>query len=194
MTTTAFRSTARPRFPTRSTRSRRFRSAGWNAEPHRRPRPRRSVQREFRSRRAADRPTHDRLQDDDRLRLADRPGTSKAHGEALGADEVAGARGESQLALSRRSSIPDDILLAWRRRGQARRADARRWRRALAELDPARARRVRAPHPRRPAARTSTDVIDAYKKQARRRGARNRHAQGRRGRAERDRARRAGAR
>jgi len=81
----AFRSTARPRFPTRSDQVKRFKSAGWQAElidgqdqaadrsgDH----PRESLQQ------AVD----DRLQDHDRLRRANKAGTAKAHGEALGAD------------------------------------------------------------------------------------------------------------
>src|SRR5262249_2537280 len=55
-----------------------------------------------------------------------RAGTAKAHGEALGAEEIAGAR----LALDwpyPAFEIPDDILSAWRANGERGRKDRAAW-------------------------------------------------------------------
>ena len=63
-------------------------------------------------------------------------GTSKAHGEPLGAEELAGAK----LALNLSPepfSVPSDVLAVWREAG-ARSRDARSaWEKRLAALDPA---------------------------------------------------------
>jgi transketolase len=60
-------------------------------------------------------------------------GTAKAHGEALGADELKGAKEKLGISLEP-FSVPDDVLAAWReagRRGAPARAE---WEARLAEL------------------------------------------------------------
>ncbi|HET7885848.1 MAG TPA: transketolase [Bradyrhizobium sp.] len=62
-------------------------------------------------------------------------GTAKAHGEALGADELKGAKERLGISLEP-FSVPDDVLKAWREagsRGAAARAD---WDARYAELGP----------------------------------------------------------
>ncbi|MGY3450069.1 transketolase [Bradyrhizobium sp. USDA 4353] len=62
-------------------------------------------------------------------------GTSKVHGEALGAEELKGAK--EKLGISQEPfSVPDDVLAAWReagRRGAPARAE---WETRLAEMGP----------------------------------------------------------
>ncbi|MGJ5042298.1 MULTISPECIES: transketolase [unclassified Bradyrhizobium] len=62
-------------------------------------------------------------------------GTSKVHGEALGAEELKGAK--EKLGISQEPfSVPDDVLAAWReagRRGATARAE---WETRLAEMGP----------------------------------------------------------
>ncbi|CCE02835.1 transketolase [Bradyrhizobium sp. STM 3809] len=62
-------------------------------------------------------------------------GTSKVHGEALGAEELKGAK--EKLGISQEPfSVPDDVLAAWReagRRGAAARAE---WETRLGEMGP----------------------------------------------------------
>ncbi len=62
-------------------------------------------------------------------------GTAKAHGEALGADELKGAKEKLGISLEP-FSVPDDVLKAWREvgaRGAAARAE---WEGRLAEMGP----------------------------------------------------------
>jgi transketolase len=62
-----------------------------------------------------------------------RAGTNKAHGEALGADELKGAKEKLGISLEP-FSVPDDVLKAWREfgaRGAAARAE---WEARFAEL------------------------------------------------------------
>ncbi len=62
-------------------------------------------------------------------------GTNKAHGEALGADELKGAKEKLGISLEP-FSVPDDVLKAWREAG-ARGARAREeWESRYAELGP----------------------------------------------------------
>jgi transketolase len=62
-------------------------------------------------------------------------GTAKAHGEALGADELKAAK--EKLGISQEPfSVPDDVLKAWRSAG-SRSAEARKeWEGRLAEMGP----------------------------------------------------------
>ena len=65
-----------------------------------------------------------------------RAGTSKAHGEALGAEEVAGARKSLNWPYPP-FEIPDEIVSAWRQAG-SRAADARKaWKARLSDTDKA---------------------------------------------------------
>ena len=62
-------------------------------------------------------------------------GTAKAHGEALGADELRGAK--EKLGISPEAfSVPDDVLNAWRAIGARGAAAREEWEARLAELGP----------------------------------------------------------
>jgi transketolase len=63
-------------------------------------------------------------------------GTEKAHGSALGAEEIAGAR--AKLGWSSPAfEVPSDILALWRRAGTRSQATHAAWLQRAAELDPA---------------------------------------------------------
>jgi transketolase len=62
-------------------------------------------------------------------------GTNKAHGEALGADELKGAK--ENLGISQEPfSVPDDVLKAWREAGSRGAAARKEWEERYAELGP----------------------------------------------------------
>jgi transketolase len=62
-------------------------------------------------------------------------GTNKAHGEALGADELTGAK--ENLGISQEPfSVPDDVLKAWREAGSRGAAARKEWEARYAELGP----------------------------------------------------------
>src|ERR1700750_2924403 len=62
-------------------------------------------------------------------------GTNKAHGEALGADELKGAK--EKLGISQDAfSVPDDVLKAWREAGARGAAARKEWEERYAELGP----------------------------------------------------------
>src|SRR5262249_10962075 len=62
-------------------------------------------------------------------------GTAKAHGEALGADELKAAK--ERLGISREPfSVPDDVLRAWREAGARGAAAREAWEARFAELGP----------------------------------------------------------
>jgi transketolase len=65
-------------------------------------------------------------------------GTAKAHGEALGADELKGAKEKLGISLEP-FSVPDDVLKTWREAGSRGAAARREWEARFAEL-PARRR------------------------------------------------------
>jgi transketolase len=89
-------------------------------------------------------------------------GTSKAHGEAPGAAEIAGARKNLNWPYDP-FVVPDEILAAWRKIGARGAPQREAWRKALEAYDPAdRAefeRRIRGELPRGLDA-----IIDAYKR------------------------------
>lgn len=60
-------------------------------------------------------------------------GTAKAHGEALGADELKAAKENLGIALEP-FSVPDDVLKAWRAAGSRGAAARQEWEGRLAEL------------------------------------------------------------
>ena len=60
-------------------------------------------------------------------------GTSKVHGEALGADELKGAKEKLGISLEP-FSVPDDVLKAWREAGSRGAAAREEWEARLAEL------------------------------------------------------------
>jgi transketolase len=62
-------------------------------------------------------------------------GTNKAHGEALGADELKGAK--ENLGISQEPfSVPDDVLKAWREAGARGAAARKEWEDRYSELGP----------------------------------------------------------
>ncbi|KRQ93906.1 transketolase [Bradyrhizobium jicamae] len=64
-----------------------------------------------------------------------RAGTAKAHGEALGADELKGAKEKLGISLEA-FSVPDDVLKAWRDAGSRGAAARQEWESVFAELGP----------------------------------------------------------
>jgi transketolase len=62
-----------------------------------------------------------------------RAGTAKAHGEALGADELKGAKEKLGIALEA-FSVPDDVLKAWREAGSRGAAAREEWQARFDEL------------------------------------------------------------
>jgi transketolase len=64
-----------------------------------------------------------------------RAGTAKAHGEALGADELKGAKEKLGISLEA-FSVPDDVLKAWRAAGSRGAAAREEWENLFAELGP----------------------------------------------------------
>src|SRR5258708_3102515 len=60
-------------------------------------------------------------------------GTAKAHGEALGADELKGAKEKLGISLEP-FSVPDDVLKAWRAAGSRGAAARHEWEGRFAEL------------------------------------------------------------
>jgi transketolase len=62
-------------------------------------------------------------------------GTAKAHGEALGADELKAAKEKLGISLEP-FSVPDDVLKAWREAGSRGAAARQEWEGVFAELGP----------------------------------------------------------
>ncbi|MGO8908330.1 MAG: transketolase [Bradyrhizobium sp.] len=60
-------------------------------------------------------------------------GTNKAHGEALGADELKGAKEKLGISLEP-FSVPDDVLIAWREAGSRGVTPRKEWEARFAEL------------------------------------------------------------
>jgi transketolase len=62
-------------------------------------------------------------------------GTAKAHGEALGADELKAAKEKLGISLEP-FSVPDDVLKAWREAGARGGAERKEWEARFTELGP----------------------------------------------------------
>jgi transketolase len=91
-----------------------------------------------------------------------RAGTAKAHGEALGADELKGAKEKLGISLEA-FSVPDDVLKAWRAAGSRGAAAREEWESVFAELGPRkRAEFERRMRHERPA--TLAKALRAHKK------------------------------
>ena len=91
-----------------------------------------------------------------------RAGTAKAHGEALGADELKGAKEKLGISLEA-FSVPDDVLKAWREAGSRGAAARQEWEGVFAELGPRkRAEFERRMRHERPA--TLAKALRAHKK------------------------------
>jgi transketolase len=89
-------------------------------------------------------------------------GTAKAHGEALGADELKAAKEKLGISLEP-FSVPDDVLKAWRAAGSRGAAEHQEWQSRFAELGPRkRAEFERRLRHERPAALAKE--LRAYKK------------------------------
>ena len=138
----------------------RFKAAGWRAshidghDPG-------QVLRAIRAAKRSDRPTMIACKTTIGFGLPTKAGTNKAHGEAPGAAEVAGARQNLHWPYEP-FVIPDDILEAWRAVGRRGKSKRNAWRKLL-ESKPA---DTRAEFERRIAGNLPTnfdEIIDAYK-------------------------------
>jgi transketolase len=140
----------------------RFKAAGWNA-CHVDGRDVAAILKAVREAQKSDRPSLIACRTTIGLGAPKKEGTRHAHGEALGAEEVAGARKNLNWPYPP-FVVPDEILAAWRDIGARGAADRDEWRRRLSELDPARReefeRRLNGKLPKGLDA-----VIDAYKRQ-----------------------------
>jgi transketolase len=140
----------------------RFKAAGWNA-CHVDGRDVAAILKATREAQKSDRPTLIACRTTIGFGAPKKEGTRHAHGEALGAEEVAGARKNLNWPYPP-FVVPDEILAAWRDIGSRGAADRDEWRRRLSELDPVRRdefeRRMNGKLPKGLDA-----VIDAYKRQ-----------------------------
>jgi transketolase len=140
----------------------RFRSAGWRSlridghDPE-------AILRAIKAAKRADKPTLIACRTTIGFGLPTKAGTSKAHGEAPGAAEIAGARAALKWPYDP-FVVPDDILAAWRDVGARGKGKRARWRRTLAALPPERRaefeRRIRGDLPA-----AFDAAVDAYKRQ-----------------------------
>ncbi len=140
----------------------RFRSAGWRAlridghDPQ-------AILRALRAAKRADRPTLIACKTTIGFGAPTRAGTNKAHGEALGATEVAGTRAALNWPYAP-FVVPDDILAAWRAVGVRGKRSRTKWRRLMKALAPERReefeRRLRGDLPKALEA-----TIEAYKRE-----------------------------
>jgi transketolase len=140
----------------------RFKSAGWRAvnidgqDPS-------AVLRALRAAKRSDKPTLIACKTTIGFGAPTKAGTNKAHGEALGPPEIAGAR----VALHWPYDpfvIPEDILSAWRAVGRKGRGKRNKWQRLLKSKTP----ELRAEFERRQRGDLPADLdatIDVYKKQ-----------------------------
>jgi transketolase len=140
----------------------RFKAAGWNA-CHIDGRDVAAILKAAREAQKSDRPTLIACRTTIGFGAPKKEGTRHAHGEALGAEEVAGARKNLNWPYPP-FVVPDEILAAWRDIGARGAAHRDEWRRRLSELDPVRReefeRRMNGKLPKGLDA-----VIDVYKRQ-----------------------------
>ena len=139
----------------------RFQSAGWNSS-HIDGHDPAAILNAIRAAQNSDRPTMIACKTTIGFGLPTHAGTNKAHSDAQGAAEVAGARKNLNWPYEP-FVIPDDILAAWRAVGAKGKAKNAEWRAALAKLAP----EQRAEFERRQRGGLPKDldqVIDAYKK------------------------------
>ena len=139
----------------------RFKSAGWNAshidglDPE-------AIRDAVHAAQSSDKPTMIACKTTIGFGAPHKAGTNKAHGEALGAEEVAGARKNLNWPYEP-FVVPEDILAAWRTVGARGAPKREAWKRALEALDPA----MRAEFERRIRGDLPKDfdaVVDAYKR------------------------------
>jgi transketolase len=139
----------------------RFQSAGWNAS-HIDGHDPKAILDAVHAAQNSDRPTMIACKTTIGFGLPTHAGTSKAHSDAQGADEIAGARKNLNWPYEP-FVIPDDILAAWRKAGSRGSVQREAWNRAVEALDAKdRAefeRRLRGDLPQ-----GLDQVIDAYKR------------------------------
>ncbi len=107
----------------------RFKAAGWRAS-HIDGQDPAQVLRALRAARRSDRPTMIACKTTIGFGAPTKAGTNKAHGEALGASEIAGARQNLNWPYEP-FVVPDDILEAWRAVGRRGKSKRNAWRRLL---------------------------------------------------------------
>ncbi len=113
----------------------RFKACGWNAfhiDGH----DEKAILRALKKAQASDRPTLIACKTIIGFGAPKRAGTSKAHGEALGAEEIAGARAALGWPYPP-FEIPDFVAAAWRRTGARGKRLQKDWKLKLAAMDPA---------------------------------------------------------
>ncbi len=139
----------------------RFRAAGWKAS-HIDGHDPKAILRALRAAKRSDRPTFIACKTTIGFGAPTRAGTAKAHGEALGAAEVAGAR-EALHWPYEPFVVPDEILSAWRKVGARGKRQNGAWRRAFNAREPQeRAEFERRIHGDLP--KGLDEAIDAYKR------------------------------
>ncbi len=140
----------------------RFKAAGWHAT-HVDGRDVEAIRKAAQDALQSDRPTLIACKTTIGFGAPKKEGTRHAHGEPLGAEEVAGARKNLNWPYPP-FEVPADILGAWREIGAKGAAERDAWTQGLAELDPVRRsefeRRVRGELPK-----DLDAVVDAYKRQ-----------------------------
>ncbi len=139
----------------------RFRSAGWKTSLISGHDPK-AILRAIRAAKRSDQPTLIACKTTIGFGAPTKAGTNKAHGEALGAAEVAGAR-EALHWPYEPFVVPDEILSAWRKIGKRGKRQHDAWRRTLEALEPQeRAEFERRIHGDLP--KGFDEAIDAYKR------------------------------
>ena len=129
----------------------RFQSAGWNST-HIDGHDPKAILDAIHAAQNSDKPTMIACKTTIGFGLPTHAGTQKAHSDAQGPSEVAGARKTLNWPYEP-FVIPDDILAAWRKAGSRGSEKREAWNQAVEALDPKAARRIRAAGARRSAAR-----------------------------------------
>src|SRR5262245_33111324 len=112
----------------------RFKAAGWQAERIDGHDPE-AIAAAIKRARAASRPSLIACKTTIGFGAPHKAGTAKAHGEALGADELKAAK--EKLGISQEPfSVPDDVLKAWRGAGSRGAAARQEWEARFAEVGP----------------------------------------------------------
>ena len=133
----------------------RFEAAGWNARAHRRARSRRRSRRRIATAQKSDRPTLIACKTTIGFGAPTKAGKSSVARLAARRRRDQGRAREARLDVTRRSRSRPTSSTAWRAAGQRGEVRAQGLGRAPRRAAGRQARRVRAPHQRRPAARRS---------------------------------------
>ena len=132
MTTTAFPSTARLRIADLVDQVKRFKSAGWAAELID-GQDQAAIAAAITRAQKSNKPSMIACKTTIGYGAPTKAGTAKAHGEALGAEELKGAKEKLGISLEP-FSVPDDVLKAWREAGSRGAAARKEWEARFAEL------------------------------------------------------------